>query len=144
MNEKSEMQSEAEIKSRSCANCACHEVKTLAPGAVSQSFCRRDTPMAARMRFQEQMFGPDKMPLFLKDGKTLRMQEVERDVYLHKPTEPSLVCFDGWRALGTLPGEDTASNERKTMVAGYQRLLADLERDRKEFGLPLDPQDETH
>jgi hypothetical protein len=98
-------QSEAEVKNRTCSNCACFFVKEgLTPaGMVSQSFCRKNPPMHAvgevdvpAMRNGE--------PIVDRDGKP-RMMKEKRDFYIYAPTLPDLVCFDGWRERSELPGQ---------------------------------------
>lgn len=68
-------------KERTCANCACS--KTLKhPQLVNTSvmFCRRNGPLVVQ--------GPNG-----QNGLTFQ------------PTQGEHVCYDGWRPIGTLPGD---------------------------------------
>jgi len=77
------------IAVRTCANCACSlEVTNLQQISVKQLVCRRNPPQV--MAQQD------------KQGRLIGMSLVQ------SPTEKSLVCFDGWRPAGTLPGDRQA------------------------------------
>lgn len=111
---------------RTCANCACHHIQQNQINPLeSQSFCHRDPPSAAKMRGERpQMINGQ--PRMMKDGKTPIMQTVEEVIYLYKPTMPNLVCFDGWRPLGTLPGERSGSELSEGIMAAMRRLYTDM------------------
>ena len=119
---------------RNCANCACSftQVSNVA-GVDHQLFCRRDPVQAAKIRTTVPAVNSKGEPLFLRDGKTLRTQEVEQLGFLYRPVIATTVCFDGWRPLGTLPGDKWQNaqidDQIERMVKGYARLMTDIQND---------------
>jgi hypothetical protein len=92
------------LPTRTCSNCACHYIQTNAANPIEkQMFCRRDPPQAAQMRGEVPRMRDGKAVIG-RDGKPV-MESMQTVVYLYKPTEGQLVCFDGWRTEGTLAGE---------------------------------------
>jgi hypothetical protein len=95
---------------RQCSNCACF-ARMLPDGKVvpddggndGMLVCRRDTP-ASRLANVE-------VPV-LKDGHAVidrgrpRLERTQVVQIGYKPITPDAVCFDGWRPVGTLPGEN--------------------------------------
>jgi hypothetical protein len=74
---------------RTCANCAC-AIIAKHPQEINrtQLLCRK---------------GP---PIMLRQTGTLASGEQFSGMTItYAPTSPELVCFDGWRPLGTLPGD---------------------------------------
>jgi len=93
-----------EVTDRTCANCACHWIQENAQNPMEkQSFCRRDPPKAAQMRGETPRM-KDGKAVMGRDNKPI-MENVMVWAFLYNPTQPSLVCFDGWRPAETLPGE---------------------------------------
>lgn len=94
------------LKGRSCANCACYfeSANPNNPKEV-QGFCRRAPAEMAELRMQEERRDL-KGNVVIKDGQPV-MQPVKVIAYVFKTTTATGICFDGWRALGTLPGERT-------------------------------------
>jgi hypothetical protein len=53
------------------------------------------------------------------------------------PTNPDMVCFDGWRPMGTLPGDKNVSVFNESSVAtmatavgaAFKKLQEDLQKD---------------
>lgn len=115
---------------RSCANCACgFEVQNPNVVGEKQLFCRRNEPTAAEMRVDMPRVLRDGSVATGKDGKPI-MESGKQVVYLYKPTHPSMVCFDGWRPVGTLPGEKGQSDgEIDALIAKYIRGIGDLQKD---------------
>jgi len=74
---------------RTCANCAC-SIEVTNPQAIGQKqlICRRNAPQLIAQHD--------------KHGKVVGVSLVQA------PTDKSLVCFDGWRPAGTLPGDRQA------------------------------------
>lgn len=115
-----------EFAPRTCASCACHLVQENQLNKLEkQSFCRRDTPQAAKLRSERpQMINGQ--PRMMKDGKTHIMETFDSVIYLYKPTMPELVCFDGWRPLDTLPGERAATELSSNIMSAMARLYKDM------------------
>ncbi len=89
---------------RTCANCACHIVETNSLLKMEkQSFCRRDPGTAAQVRGERPRMIDGVLQNDRRTGKPI-MENVMEMAFLYKPTMPELVCFDGWRPMGTLPG----------------------------------------
>jgi hypothetical protein len=110
---------------RTCANCACHSMQTnLLNPAESQMFCRRDPPMAQRMRIKVPVIRDGK-PVMMRDNKTPLMTEEDQVHYMFRPTLATLVCFDGWRAEGTEPGQ-RSSDALDGVTGALKRLWADM------------------
>lgn len=113
-----------DIVPRTCSNCACHAMQEdkLNP-LQTQMFCRRDTPMAQQMRVDRPVIRDGK-PVMQRDGKTPLTSVVTEIVFMYRPTLPGLVCFDGWRPMGTEPGR--AMDSAEGILSIMKRLHADL------------------
>ena len=126
----------ADESPRTCATCACSKIQKHPQLAnVEQIFCRRDPINAAKVRVERAMINSKtKEPMFERDGKTPRTEIVEELGYMHRPVIATETCFDGWRPLGTLPG-DKWTNARldsqmaELLFAGFRKLSADMLRD---------------
>lgn len=94
------------ITERNCANCACSELieNKLQPG-TTQLFCRRNPASAMQFRAERPRLINNEMTIDRKTQKPV-METFQDVAYLYQPTQPSLVCFDGWRPMGALPGPD--------------------------------------
>ncbi len=107
---------------RNCASCACHAWMSMADGKLEEGVittaqgithnivCRRNEPGAQRVRVQAPVTYLSKTTGKMevaKDPRTgiPRMEDKEIMQIGHRPTAPDAVCFDGWRPLGTAPGE---------------------------------------
>jgi hypothetical protein len=94
---------------RQCSNCACF-ARMLPDGKVVPTdsngdgmlVCRLETP-ASRLAYQEVPVIHDGKPV-IDRGKP-RMERVQVVQIGYKPVTPDAVCFNGWRPIGTLPGE---------------------------------------
>jgi hypothetical protein len=118
-----------EVK-RTCSNCACCIVQQNAQNPMEkQSFCQRDTPMFTRIRVERPRMR-DGQPVIDRTGKPI-LEMGEEGIYLYKPTLPTLVCFDGWRPLGTLPGDDPVRTSYlsnvQPLLAAFRRLAEDVQ-----------------
>jgi hypothetical protein len=120
-------------ESRVCLTCACHFAQKHPVNPLeSQSFCRLKPPMAQQMRAETPRMRDGKPVMDRHDKPVMEAQTVI--VYLYAPTQPGLTCFDGWRSLGTLPGEREfeSPNLLDTVVGAMKKLSGDLETN-KEF-----------
>lgn len=110
---------------RTCINCACHSIQhDMTNPLLSQMFCRRDPPIAQQMRLERPRMRDGKVVMG-RDGKTAIMEQVQEIVYMYRPTKHSLTCFDGWRALGTEPGQrDIGSIDG--MTGALKKLWSDM------------------
>ena len=110
---------------RTCGNCACFaRMKpdgSITDDETAQPVCRR-TPPGGRLARVE-------MPV-LKDGQPVldrfdrpRMEAREVLQIGYSPTDPTAVCFDGWRPSGTLPGSRW---ELDAMLADLDPIMAHL------------------
>jgi hypothetical protein len=90
------------MSERTCANCACYIEVTLSPVAPAQPQCRRNGPVPAQIRVERPVMRLGKV-LMDKEDKPVMTATVE-NVFLHAPTHPTFVCFDGWRPQGVQPG----------------------------------------
>ncbi len=120
-----EIDMDSDLSIRTCASCACHSViEDKANPLQTQMFCRRDPPMAQQMRVDRPVIRDGK-PVMQRDGKTPLMQPAVEIAYMFKPTLSTLVCFDGWRPLGTDPGQrgiDSIDN----VSSALKRLWSDM------------------
>lgn len=89
------------MTTRNCGNCACSLLITRGP--QSQLFCRKNPPKHAVAKIQVPRM---KLGVHQKNGRDeLLFDMEEKDVFVNDPTHEALVCFDGWRAMGTEPGD---------------------------------------
>ena len=110
---------------RTCANCACHSIQENKENPLeSQMFCQKDPPMAQKMRVDMPQMRDGKV-VMMKDGKTPITRQVEQIFYMYKPTMGNLVCFDGWRPMGTQPGQ-RSMDSLDGMTGALKRLWADM------------------
>lgn len=89
---------------RTCANCACfHHVPNPVSPSQNQGMCRLNPPQHKRVRVEvpRMRLGQSVMG---KDGKPV-MEIGEADALFYAPMTAEMVCFDGWRPIGTEPGE---------------------------------------
>jgi len=90
---------------RCCLNCACYmEVQNPINKLAHQGFCRRDPPNAQTVRVERPRVLPDGKPAMDKQGRPI-MERGEQLAYVHRLTARELTCYDGWRPLGTRPGD---------------------------------------
>lgn len=96
---------------RTCANCACHILQSnpMIPGSPPTSACMLNMPMLLQGEGQQPMLDKNQKPVMMKDKNTgldvVRMEKIVKQFFIYPPTQPELVCFDGWRPIGTLPGD---------------------------------------
>lgn len=92
-------------KPRMCLNCACF---ALIPhpfdNFTTVSVCRRNQANLATATGETPRIGLRGEPVLGKDGKPI-MERVNKTIYVYPATEETSVCFDGWRAIGMLPGD---------------------------------------
>lgn len=89
---------------RKCSTCACFITAPVPGESRLQGMCRRFAPTAQRVRISVPVM-KDGKPVMQKFDPTKPLtQEVTQLGYLYELTEADLVCFDGWRPLGSKPG----------------------------------------
>jgi hypothetical protein len=89
---------------RNCQSCAAYfEASHPDHPDQYQGFCRRGPATLTKMRVMEVRRDLKGNPV-MKDGQPV-MQPAESIGFLYPVTQREGTCFDGWRALGTLPGE---------------------------------------
>lgn len=118
---------------RTCANCACSFTADH-PQFGKQLFCRRNPVDSHEFNVQQPVIRNGQPVMDKRDPTKPMMQSGRALFYLYKPTLPSLTCFDGWRPLETLPGDYSYRGPSfGEIVAGFRRLIDDLDRDRAEL-----------
>jgi hypothetical protein len=120
-----------EPEPRTCANCACCLVIENPTNPMEkQSFCRRNGAMHGEMRIDVPRKDRAGNIINGRDGKPI-MEQAKQSVYLYPPTQPALVCFDGWRPMGTQPGDMSykTANEADKMMERWQEGMRRLQED---------------
>lgn len=127
---------------RTCANCACMiEMSAINSPLQKQNFCRKDPAKFAQVRVQKPRLNREGKIIEGRDGKPI-MEDAVQDIFLYVPTQPQLVCFDGWRPEGTMPGEKSADGLTKFTDELMQRFKRDAENDlMSAYPTPRDAQD---
>jgi hypothetical protein len=96
-------------ETRTCATCACF-ARVKQDGTVAAALeeaapsCRRFAPSMQMARIEVPSMSATGKQLIDGKGKP-RTEFVNQLIVIYPPTRAGLVCFDGWRPLGTLPGE---------------------------------------
>lgn len=118
---------------RTCATCACFTAMTpegelldtdAAPPDV-QRVCRRNTPGARMVRAEVPVFDPKTgAPVMRRPGE--QRTETRQIMQIgYAPAVSTGVCFDGWRPLGTLPGENyKLANVERTLLPLCAQIAA--------------------
>lgn len=113
---------------RNCETCACSFIgKHPQLFGQEQMFCRRNPPLHARVRVQRPRLGLDKKIMAGRDGKPI-METAEEDMYLYVPTTKTMVCFDGWRPVSTLPGDKFQGQKFEEMSAELMKSMTNMVR----------------
>jgi hypothetical protein len=112
---------------RCCANCACYWIQENANNPMEkQGFCRLEPPTATQVRVERPR---------MKNGEAVLdrnnrpiMEPHTAWAYLYKPAMGNLVCFDGWRPLGTEPGEKQIANGAipESLLSAMKQLYQDM------------------
>lgn len=120
------------LKGRECSNCACYfESSNPQDPGQYQGFCRRWPAEFSQTRGQVPRLDPVTKQPVMRNGVPVMNNELITG-YLYKPTRRLGTCFDGYRPLGTLPGDSAQQNIVRQALA----LLVE-----KEGGaLPLAPE----
>lgn len=115
------------LPSRTCSNCACFFVMTPNAANPNEKFalCRRDPPKHTQMRGEKPRIDIKTGKLTIKDGKVV-MDNAMLEILCYPPAAPDLVCFDGWRPQGTLPGERSLAFDANAVLDGLRNLRNDL------------------
>jgi hypothetical protein len=111
---------------RICANCACFSAMTekgeiIDPASNSEAMrvCRRNPPGGRMVRVEAPVHDPKTgAPVIDRGRPRLQAKQVLQIGY--QPTIETASCFDGWRPLGTLPGERW---ETQRMLGGFLPFL---------------------
>jgi hypothetical protein len=94
------------LEARRCENCACYfEVRNPLNPLQCQGFCRREPPQSQQVRVDVPMMNGKGEPMIDAKGKP-RMEQKIQLAFVHELTARQMTCFDGWRPLGTQPGDD--------------------------------------
>jgi hypothetical protein len=128
---------EQENEKRTCANCACHDTGTYPLTQQEMMVCKRNPPNGIPMRVRRPAIDPvTRQPRMAKraDKPTPIMEEVQAVVVFYNPTSPDMVCFDGWRPMGTDPGDfayksSPIEKQIEQTIVGMNRLVNDLHAD---------------
>ncbi len=100
----------SQLDVRTCGNCACFArmmpdgsvVSTSEAAQDTASVCRR-TPPGGRYERREVPVVRDGAPVIDRGRPRMEARQVLQIGY--PPTVDTAVCWDGWRPLGTKPGE---------------------------------------
>ncbi len=105
-----------DVGGRNCGNCACYfEMAHPLNALERQGFCRRFSVNAQAMRVQVPRVDEHGAPIVSKLDKRPVVDVREEVLYVNAVTAAQLVCFDGWRPVGSLPGESlNDSNLRRS------------------------------
>lgn len=98
------------VGKRKCENCAAYYTIPHPQNPLErQSFCSKEPPVSQVVRVEVPRLDPQGKPMMqrLAPDKPA-VDQVEGVAFAHRPTQPNLVCFDGWRPLAALPGERSA------------------------------------
>jgi hypothetical protein len=132
------------LKGRDCGTCACYFEQANPENPVMvQGFCRRVPAEMQQMRVLEERRDLQGN-VVMRDGKPI-MQPTTAIGYLFKPTKKDGTCFDGWRALGTLPGERPIETSMRLATDRLGPLLGQIPKEVRPFlaalfGLSLEPE----
>jgi hypothetical protein len=115
------------LKGRDCGHCACYfEQSNPQDPKQSQGFCRRlPADLMVIKSLEERLDHQTGKAVIGRDGKPV-MQPANVTGYLFKTTKREGTCFDGWRPLGTLPGERQIDTSLRFLRHEAEPLLADL------------------
>jgi|ERR1700678_83690 len=125
---------------RTCLNCACRmQAPSVENTTGMQSFCRRNTPGSQMVSVEIPRLDRNRNAIIGKDGKPI-MEIGKARAYGYPPTEDSMVCFDGWRPVGTLPGDKDDMNKLLAVYADQmQKLWRDMQLQQlEEAALPFE------
>jgi len=116
----------ASLKGRECRACACYfeQVNIEKPNDL-QGFCRRAPAEMARIRVSEPRRDLQGN-IVMRDGREVMNPPTEHVGFLFKPALPGGTCFDGWRPIGTLPGERTIDMTMRQFRDRIVPVLADI------------------
>jgi hypothetical protein len=113
------------LKGRECSNCACYfeQANPDNPQQV-QGFCRRLPADMAEIRVQEVRRDLNGNVVMKNGAPVIQPNKVIG--YLFKATKREGICFDGWRAAGTLPGERAIDASIRQLRDRIEPVLADI------------------
>jgi hypothetical protein len=111
---------------RLCSNCACFgrmlpDGRVLDPSEPTSEgmlVCQLDTP-ASRLAHQEVPVLKDGQPVM--DRGRPRLERIQVVQIGYKPVTPDARCFNGWRPIGTQPGENWKLTQLLPLVAELAR-----------------------
>lgn len=115
------------VGERRCSNCACfYELANANPLEPAQAFCAREPAGCTPARMEVPRLDPEGRPVMSRlDPKKPMTDAVEGFVFAHRPTQPNLVCFDGWRPRAAAPGERLADVRQRELVAAAGPMLVE-------------------
>jgi len=116
---------------RNCSNCACYfTVPNPQNPLQSQGFCRREPASTAEVAVDVPMLDAKGQVMMQKDKTGTQIPRMERRkqlAYMFDLTNATSVCFDGWRPLGTQPGDDWRAHWFAQSLAAYIERHVDAE-----------------
>lgn len=116
--------SQPERGGRNCGNCACfYQLPHPQNPAVKQGFCALKPPIAGEVRVQVPRLDKEGKPIMTPRGPA--MDAVEDIAFAHAPTAASLCCIEGWRPIGSRPGERAAEYRARQTLKLLEPLLKD-------------------
>jgi hypothetical protein len=121
---------------RTCANCACSIMQTnVALGLGHEKehmFCRKDPVNAAKARFERPAIR-NGQPVIDKRTNKPQMETYDDLAFMYRPVIAHGTCYDGWRPIGTEPGDkfQNAGLDKmmEPLLKGFGRLYADMTND---------------
>jgi hypothetical protein len=118
---------------RTCANCACSILQKNAQlGNIEHMFCRKDPINAGKARFERPQMVNGEVRIDKRTQKPI-METYEDLAFMYRPVIKSATCFDGWRPIGTEPGDKFQNAPLDKMMAPlmetFGRLYKDMTRD---------------
>jgi hypothetical protein len=129
------MTEETKPVSRSCSNCACSMIQEHPANPMEkQTFCRKNPPLFQQLRMEVPRKDKAGNIITGRDNKPIMENEIV-GAFLYMPTNPDMVCFDGWRPMGTLPGEksvfsvSTVDSMVDAVSTAFKQLQSDLQKD---------------
>lgn len=109
--------------SRTCATCACSMVQTNPNDPKHQQlFCRLDPPTYHLVEVEVPRI-KDGQPVSNPRGPGFLTDKVQQSMYAYKPTDAKLVCFKGWRPIGTEPGRHDIRKDAQALMDIMEPIL---------------------
>lgn len=109
---------------RECGNCACYfQMGNPALPGQPQGFCRRFSPDLQELRGLQPRRDPRSGEVVMGKDNQPVMEPAKTTGYIFKPATRQGICFDGWRPLGTLPGEQPISTLIRSLAPQLRPVI---------------------